>query len=109
MVGSVAAFLGLALMTDTFAGGVHPNPYVLCAVLSALSSAYVAVVIRHLHATEHTATIFGAQCVYGLLFCGPFAALHPQPLSPLAWPLLILAGICVAASGSWPRPAPTGT
>jgi drug/metabolite transporter (DMT)-like permease len=97
VAGSVVAFAGLALLTDVFGGGVHPGVYVLCAVLSALGSAYVAVVIRHLHATEHTATIFGAQCVYGLLFCGPFAALHPQPLSALAWPLLILAGVCVAA------------
>jgi drug/metabolite transporter (DMT)-like permease len=96
VAGSVAALVGLALLTDVFAHGSQPDVYDLYAVLSALGSAIVAITIRQLHATEHTATIFGAQCVYGVLLCGPCAVPHVQSLTGLAWLLLILAGVCAA-------------
>jgi drug/metabolite transporter (DMT)-like permease len=92
-LGGVAALAGLALITNAFGPGAHADRYDLLAVFVALASAYVVITIRQLHATEHTATIFAAQCVYGLLICGVPAALHPDPLSLLAWTLTLGAGL----------------
>lgn len=96
-IGSVAALAGLALLTNAFGRDAQANPYDLIAVLTAIASAYVVITIRQLHATEHTATIFAAQCVYGLLICAAPAALHPQSISPLAWAVMLLAGVFAAA------------
>ena len=93
--GSTAALAGIGLLTGVLALGVRPNVFDLFAVFSALSSAYVAVAIRQLHATEHTATIFGAQCCFGLVFCGPPALAHLHLPSGAAAALLVLAGVCV--------------
>ena len=82
--GGVAALAGLALLTNAFGTGAHANLYDAIAVLGAFCSAYVVVTIRQLHATEHTSTIFAAQCVYGLLLCGVPAALHPEPVAAAA-------------------------
>jgi drug/metabolite transporter (DMT)-like permease len=94
--GSVAALAGLALLTNAFGADSHANLYDLAAVISALSAAYVVVTIRQLHATDHSSTIFAAQCVYGLLICAGPALLHPQPVSPLAWGMMTLAGLFAA-------------
>ncbi len=95
--GALAALGGIALLTGVFTGGHRAAlPYEALAVLSALGSAYVAITIRQLHATEHTATIFGAMCVFGLLLCGPFALFHLRSLSLAAWGLVVLSGVCVA-------------
>lgn len=95
-VGSVAALTGLALLTNAFGAGAHVNRYDLLAVAVACASAYVVVTIRQLHATEHTSTIFSAQCVYGLLVCTIPAAMHPEPVSAAAWLIMLLAGIFAA-------------
>lgn len=92
-VGSVAALTGLMLLTNAFATGSATTFYDFIAVLGALGSAYVVVTIRQLHATEHTSTIFAAQCVYGLLICAGPAVLHPEPIPPLAWAVMIAAGV----------------
>jgi drug/metabolite transporter (DMT)-like permease len=91
--GSVAALVGLALLTNAFAANAHATGYDVLAVITALASAYVVVTIRQLHATEHTSTIFAAQCIYGLLLCAIPAALHVQPVSGLAWALMGTAGV----------------
>lgn len=93
LVGGTAALAGLALLTNVFSAGVYPSPYDLVAVGSALLSAWVVVTIRQLHDTEHTSTIFGAQCVYGLLICAAPAVLTYEPLSPLAWGVVLLASL----------------
>jgi drug/metabolite transporter (DMT)-like permease len=95
-VGGTAALAGLALLTNAFGAGAHAGLYDLVAIITAAASAYVVVTIRQLHATDHTATIFGAQCVYGLLLCGVPAALHPQSLSLATWVMMLLAGVCAA-------------
>jgi drug/metabolite transporter (DMT)-like permease len=95
-IGSVAAHGGLALLTNAVAAGSQVGPYDILAVITALASAYVVVTIRQLHATEHTSTIFAAQCVYGLILCAIPAALHSQDVSPLSWGLMFLAGIFAA-------------
>ena len=92
-IGSTAALTGLALLTNAFAAGSHTGLYDLIAVITALGSAYVVVTIRQLHATEHTSTIFAAQCVYGLLLCAIPAAFQFRAVSALAWIMMSLAGV----------------
>ena len=87
-----AALGGLALLTNAFAADSHASIYDLVAVVAALASAYVVITIRQLHATEHTATIFAAQCVYGLLLCAIPAVLMAQRVSLAAWTMMTLAG-----------------
>ena len=62
----------------------------------ALASAYVVITIRQLHATEHTSTIFAAQCIYGIFICAIPALLHSQTVSTLAWSMMVLAGLFAA-------------
>jgi drug/metabolite transporter (DMT)-like permease len=96
-IGSVAALGGLALLTNAFAPGSHASIYDGIAVLTALASAYVVVTIRQLHATEHTATIFAAQCVYGLILCTVPAMVLNQQVSGTAWIMMSLAGVFASA------------
>ncbi len=95
-IGSVAALAGLALLTNAFGAGAQVNVYDLLAIVAAFASAYVVITIRQLHATEHTSTIFAAQCIYGLLICGVPALLHPQAVSLPAWSMMIGAGVLAA-------------
>ncbi|MBL9214360.1 MAG: DMT family transporter [Opitutaceae bacterium] len=97
VLGGVAALAGLALLTNVFAAGAGPGPYDLLGIVCAVAAAYVVVTIRQLHATEHTSTIFAAQCVFALLICGVPAVLHFQPLSAGAWVLMLLAGVFAGA------------
>lgn len=98
LTGGVVALAGLGLLTNVFSTAADPGIYDLVAVGAAFLSAYVVVTIRQLHATEHTSTIFGAQCVYGLLLCtGPAIATY-EPLSVAAW-LVMLAASLVAGAG----------
>lgn len=95
--GSVAALTGLALLTNAFAAGSRTSPYDLLAIAVAFGSAFIVVTIRQLHATEHTSTIFAAQCVYGLLLCAVPSLLHSAHVSPAAWTLMLLTGLLAAA------------
>jgi drug/metabolite transporter (DMT)-like permease len=92
-IGGFAALGGLALLTNAFAAGSHASIYDLVAVITALASAYVVVTIRQLHATEHTSTIFAAQCVYGLLLCTIPAMLLSRQVSTTAWMMMGVAGL----------------
>ncbi len=96
IVSGVASLTGLALLTNVFANGLHPGFYDGVAFVSALMAAYVVVTIRQLHATEHSSTIFAAQCVYGLAICVVPAVLHPSPVTPLSFALLIAVGLSAA-------------
>ncbi len=96
--GGALTIIGLALITNAFGTGAGIGFYDVIAIISALSSAYVVVTIRQLHAEgEHTATIFSAQCVFGLMICATPAAVNWAPTAPLAWLLMILAGLGAAA------------
>ena len=66
-------------------------------MLSALVSGYVAVIIRQLHATEHSSTIVAAQCFYGLILCSVPALRDLPPVPGLVLALLLIAGGCTAA------------
>ena len=98
LIGGVAALAGIGLLTNVFATDAQPGVYELLAVVAALMSAWVVVTIRQLHATEHTSTIFAAQCAYALLICGAPAVVTYQPLPAAAWVVLLLVGL-TAGSG----------
>lgn len=97
LAGSVAALTGLALLTHVFAHDVHPGLYDLLAIIASLLSAWVVVTIRQLHHTEHTSTIFAAQCVYGLLICGGPALATFSALPAAAWGVIALASLTAGA------------
>ena len=97
IAGSTASVLGVALLTGVIGAPQTVGWYDLIAVLGAVASAVVVVTIRQLHRTEHTATIFGAQCFYGLVFClVPAAARFTMP-APAAWAILIGSALCAGA------------
>ncbi|HUL52215.1 MAG TPA: DMT family transporter [Opitutaceae bacterium] len=97
VTGSVVSLFGLALLTNVIAASRAVGFYDFLAVLGALASAVVIVTIRQLHRTEHTATIFGAQCLYGLLFClVPAVARFSLPPAA-AWALLVASALCAGA------------
>jgi drug/metabolite transporter (DMT)-like permease len=96
-LGCVATLSGIALLTNVISTGLHPGLYDVVALLSAFGAAIAVVLIRQLHAREHTSTIFAAQCAYGLLICGAPAVIHFQALSAGAWALAALASGCAAA------------
>jgi drug/metabolite transporter (DMT)-like permease len=93
VTGGLAALLGIGLLTNALSGELHPGVYDLAAFVSALLAGWIVVTIRQLHHTEHTSTIFAAQCTYGFLLCiGPGVfTYHPMPVS--AWLLMIAAGL----------------
>ena len=93
LIGGVAALVGIGLLTNVFASTARPGIYDLLAVVAALLSAWVVVTIRQLHATEHTSTIFSAQCAYVLLICGGPAVATYQPLPAAAWGVMFLVGV----------------
>jgi drug/metabolite transporter (DMT)-like permease len=97
IAGAVVSLGGLALLTTSGPAVSAAGFYDFLALLGALASAIVIVTIRQLHRTEHTATIFGAQCFYGLLFClVPAAARFDMPALP-AWALLVASALCAGA------------
>jgi len=93
VAGSIIALAGLALLTNVFAAGSHFQPYDLLAVAGALLSGWVVVTIRQLHATEHTSTIFAAQCAYAVVISFLPTGLTYQPLPPAAWAIMVAAGV----------------
>ena len=97
LIGGVAALAGIGLLTNVFSTGLRPGLYDGLAVVAALLSAYVVVTIRQLHHSEHTSTIFSAQCVFGLLICAVPAVLTYQPLSTGAWAIMLVAGVTAGA------------
>lgn len=93
LIGGVAALTGIALLTNLFSTTTGPGIYDLLAILAALNSAWVVVTIRQLHGTEHSSTIFAAQCAYGLVLCTIPAVATFEAISPLAWGVLLLASL----------------
>ena len=95
-IGCITTLTGLALLTHVISTGLHPGPYDFLAMVSAIASAIVVILIRQLHAKEHTSTIFAAQCVYGLMICGVPAILHTEAFPVTAWLILIAASLTAA-------------
>lgn len=98
VVGAVISVAGLALLTNVVGRGAEAGLWDLIAIGTALASAWVVITIRQLHAAGvHSATIFSAQCAYGLLVCVFPALLHPSLPGTTEWVLMIMAAL--AASG----------
>jgi drug/metabolite transporter (DMT)-like permease len=95
-VGCTVTLAGLAMLTNVVSTALHPGVYDVLALLTAFASATVIVLIRGLHATEHTSTIFAAQCVYGLLICGVPAWVQTDSLPNGSWWIIIGASLCAA-------------
>ncbi|MEO6874851.1 MAG: DMT family transporter [Opitutaceae bacterium] len=95
IAGGILSLAGLGLITNVFVSRAGISWYDFVAVVSALSSAFVVVTIRRLHAAgEHTSTIFAAQCTYGLLLCSVPAIVNWAMPSPLALALMAVAALC---------------
>jgi drug/metabolite transporter (DMT)-like permease len=97
IAGSAVSLGGLALLTGVGAAAPAVGFYDFLAVVGALASAVVVVTIRQLHRTERTATIFGAQCLYGLIFCLVPTVARFQAPATAAWALLVASGLCAGA------------
>lgn len=93
LIGGVAALAGIGLLTNVLSSDAPPSPYDLIAVAGSLLSTWVVVTIRQLHATEHTSTIFAAQCAYALAIAAIPAAVTFAPLPAAAWAILAVAGV----------------
>lgn len=61
---------GVGLLTDARTGF---DPAFGVALLGAVAAGFVIVIIRYLHRTEATPTIFAAQCVYAMIAVAPWA------------------------------------
>jgi len=97
IIGASVSLFGLALLTGVITAHQSVGLYDALAVLGALASAVVIVAIRQLHRTEHTATIFGAQCFYGLIFCLVPAAVRFTMPPAAAWAFLVASALCAGA------------
>jgi drug/metabolite transporter (DMT)-like permease len=96
--GAVVSVVGLALLTNAIGRGAAVGLEDAFAVGVALASAWVVITIRQLHATGvHTATIFSAQCGYGLVLCLPLALGYGAMPSTHEWMLMVVAAL--AATG----------
>ncbi len=98
MMSCVATLVGLALLTKILSTGMNPGIYDGIALLTAFGSASVAVLIRSLHNGEHTSTIFGSQCLYGMLICGIPAMLSGSVIPTGLWPALIGTSLLATSS-----------
>ena len=66
------AMIGMFIMTGLTGASAPPPRYVLIGLIGAVLAAIVVVYIRKLTRTEHSSTIYAAQCFFGLLIgCGP--------------------------------------
>lgn len=96
--GCVVTLTGIALLTHVVSTGLHPQFYDVVALLTAFGAAFAVVLIRRLHDTEHTSTIFAAQCLYGLVICAVPAGAGFHMPSASAWGLIAISSLCSAAA-----------
>jgi drug/metabolite transporter (DMT)-like permease len=88
----ILSMIGLALLTGVT--DLHtPGPYEILGIVGAIVAGAVIVCIRKLHQRESSSTIFGAQCLYGLLLSAGPSALHAAPLPWLIVTLLVTSGL----------------
>lgn len=94
----LVSLLGVALLTDPSASASEPTLFFAygVALLGAAVVGMVIVIIRYLHRSEATPTIFASQCVYAMIAIVPWAfpELVKLTLSQLGW--ATLAGFTAA-------------
>lgn len=95
-IGCLTTLTGLALLTNVISTALHPGIYDMLALGTAFASAIVIVLIRGLHSSEHTSTIFAAQCVYGLMICGVPAWYLTDSLPNGSWWIIVGASLSAA-------------
>ncbi len=89
-------FIGLVIFMGPEALTHGISPYDLIAIALAVLSAAVVVIIRSLHNTEHSSTIFASQAVFGSLFVLPMALSEPVLPDFSLITLMFLVGIASA-------------
>lgn len=89
------AMVGMFIMTGMAGASAPPPLYVAIGLTGAVLAALVVVYIRKLTRTEHSSTIYAAQCFFGLMIgCGPAVLQHSTPSHGSAGITpLILSGI----------------
>ena len=93
----IIGFLGLMLfMGSDLEAGIGIYDWI--AVGGAIAAGAVVAMIRQLRHTEHTSSIYAAQCVASGMIALVPAAQPTASLSPSAFWLMILAGVIVAAA-----------
>lgn len=92
-----AGFAGLVVFLG---GDFHAgfNRYDLLALAGAIGAGAIVVIIRQLRHTEHTATIYAAQCIYSVLFAAA-PATHATSTLPVFGMAALVAAAIVAAIG----------
>jgi len=90
------AMVGTYLLTGGNALQGEFSHWDLIAVLGAILAGVVVTMIRKLHGSEHSSTIFLSQCVYGTVVVLPPALWYFQSVSAHAAVLMSLAGLCAA-------------
>lgn len=90
------ALLGLTFVTGFWESGGSLSFYDGLAVFGAVVAGGVVVCIRRLHDSEHTSTIYSAQCFYGMLFMTPPVALDAPVFSLAAIVMLVIGSVLVA-------------
>lgn len=83
-------FLGLTLFISGKAESFRPNLYDLMALLGAMGSGWIIVIIRRLRDEEHHSTIYASLTFYGLILTSPIV-FHIPELPKMAWFLLSIA------------------
>ncbi|YCM45990.1 DMT family transporter [Verrucomicrobiaceae bacterium 227] len=96
LVWILTGFTGLIIFVGpkSLEGGI--SFFDLLAIAGALIAAGVVVLIRTLHRSEHSATIFASQAIYCIILAAPLSTSSTLSLPPLALIGLALAGIIVA-------------
>lgn len=89
-------FAGLALfLSDSFQSGAV-GFYDWLALGGAVLAAVIVLLLRHLRHTEHPSTIYGAQCLYGLVLAFPMSTPGMTHISGPVWIALVLVSVLVA-------------
>jgi drug/metabolite transporter (DMT)-like permease len=97
LVALLLAVAGIALLSEVSAGQLGSDgSWEAVALAGAVGAAAVVVVIRQLTRSVDSATIFGSQCVYGLLMALPFALPHLAALQAGHALVLLGAGLCAS-------------
>ena len=91
-------FVGLAVLSGTGdSSTADANPwYFVLAFGGAVIAGFVIIIVRKLHQSENTPTIFWAQCSWGVVLALPTLLLTWRDPTPMGWGLLFLCGFLSA-------------
>ncbi|MES2658410.1 MAG: DMT family transporter [Verrucomicrobiota bacterium] len=93
MAWMLVGFCGLVVFLSDKDQWLRPSPYDWLALLGAIGSGWVVVIIRRLRHEEHPATIYASQAVYSLVIAAP--AVVKLPVLPTSAWLGLTAGAVI--------------